>query len=92
MPRSLGCRFFMNKNRERIKAENPEASFGELGKLAGAALEAMDAEAKAEYGAPRVPPNLSPPFRAVPPPPSTQLLLHLVSNWEVSNWERSAGW
>ena len=39
----------MNGNRERIKAENPEATFGELGRFAGAAWKEMDSEAKAEY-------------------------------------------
>ncbi|KAL1523516.1 hypothetical protein AB1Y20_018453 [Prymnesium parvum] len=41
--------FFMNKNRERIKAENPTATFGDLGKLAGAQWKEMNAEAREEY-------------------------------------------
>lgn len=41
--------FFMNRNREKIKEANPEASFGDLGRLAGAQWKEMDAEGKSEY-------------------------------------------
>jgi len=43
--------YFMNANRETIKQENPEATFGELGKLAGAKWKEMDAEARERYEA-----------------------------------------
>jgi hypothetical protein len=38
--------FFSQDWRERIKTENPEASFGEIGKLLGAKWKEMDAEEK----------------------------------------------
>jgi len=41
--------FFSQDWRERIKAENPEAGFGELGKLLGAKWKEMDDEEKKPY-------------------------------------------
>ncbi|KZV88554.1 hypothetical protein EXIGLDRAFT_722601 [Exidia glandulosa HHB12029] len=41
--------FFVADWRERIKEENPEASFGELGKLLGAKWKEMDDEEKTPY-------------------------------------------
>ena len=41
--------FFSNAMRETIKAENPEASFGELGKIAGQKWKEMDDASKEPY-------------------------------------------
>jgi len=41
--------FFAEAMRDQLKAENPEASFGELGKLTGAKWKEIDAESKVEY-------------------------------------------
>ena len=41
--------FFSSAERERVKAENPEASFGELGKILGARWKEMDDEAREPY-------------------------------------------
>ncbi|KXN85193.1 Non-histone chromosomal protein 6 [Leucoagaricus sp. SymC.cos] len=41
--------FFSQDWRERIKAENPDASFGEVGKLLGAKWKEMDEEEKKPY-------------------------------------------
>ena len=41
--------FFSNAMRETIKAENPEASFGELGKILGARWKEMDDAAREPY-------------------------------------------
>ena len=41
--------FFFKENRERIKSENPEAEFGEIGKLIGAEWKALDEDQKAVY-------------------------------------------
>jgi len=41
--------FFAKDNRARIKAENPGATFGEIGKAVGAAWNAMDAEERVPY-------------------------------------------
>ena len=40
---------FFSSERERVKAENPEASFGELGKILGARWKEMDDEAREPY-------------------------------------------
>jgi len=41
--------FFSQAKRESVKEENPDASFGELGKLLGQAWKAMDDESKKEF-------------------------------------------
>jgi len=41
--------FFSQDWRERIKAENPEASFGEVGKLLGAKWKELEEEEKKPY-------------------------------------------
>ncbi|KAF9445033.1 hypothetical protein P691DRAFT_762868 [Macrolepiota fuliginosa MF-IS2] len=41
--------FFSQDWRERIKAENPDAGFGEVGKLLGAKWKEMDDEEKKPY-------------------------------------------
>ncbi|KAH9976870.1 HMG-box [Lactifluus volemus] len=41
--------FFSQDWRERIKAENPDASFGEVGKLLGAKWKELDDEEKRPY-------------------------------------------
>jgi len=41
--------FFSQDWRERIKAENPDAGFGEIGKLLGAKWKEMDDEDKKPY-------------------------------------------
>ncbi|KAJ7737913.1 high mobility group box domain-containing protein [Mycena maculata] len=41
--------FFSQDWRERIKAENPEAGFGEVGKLLGAKWKELDDEEKKPY-------------------------------------------
>ncbi|KAF9649583.1 hypothetical protein BDM02DRAFT_3094565, partial [Thelephora ganbajun] len=41
--------FFSQDWRERIKAENPDAGFGEIGKLLGAKWKEMDDEEKKPY-------------------------------------------
>ncbi|KAI9461929.1 high mobility group box domain-containing protein [Lactarius psammicola] len=41
--------FFSQDWRERIKAENPDASFGEVGKLLGAKWKELDEEEKKPY-------------------------------------------
>ena len=41
--------FFSQDWRERIKAENPEAGFGEVGKLLGAKWKELDEEEKKPY-------------------------------------------
>ncbi|EKM76234.1 hypothetical protein AGABI1DRAFT_16670, partial [Agaricus bisporus var. burnettii JB137-S8] len=41
--------FFSQDWRERIKTENPEAGFGEVGKLLGAKWKEMDEEEKKPY-------------------------------------------
>ncbi|ESK98285.1 nucleosome binding protein [Moniliophthora roreri MCA 2997] len=41
--------FFSQDWRERIKAENPDASFGEVGKLLGAKWKELDDEEKKPY-------------------------------------------
>jgi len=41
--------FFSQDWRERIKAENPDAGFGEIGKLLGAKWKEMDEEDKKPY-------------------------------------------
>jgi len=41
--------FFSQDWRERIKAENPDAGFGELGKLLGAKWKELDEEEKKPY-------------------------------------------
>ena len=41
--------FFSSAERERVKAENPEASFGELGKILGARWKEMDDAAREPY-------------------------------------------
>jgi len=50
-PKKPSSAFFMfsKKNRAQIKTDNPAATFGELGKLVGAAWGALDAEGKKEY-------------------------------------------
>jgi hypothetical protein len=40
---------YFKENRERIKSENPDAEFGEIGKLIGAAWKALDEDEKAVY-------------------------------------------
>merc|ERR1719199_1281098 len=40
---------FMKENRARIKAENPDATFGELGKLGGEAWGALTTAEKKPY-------------------------------------------
>ena len=40
---------FMNGERDRIKTENPAASFGELGKIAGQKWKEMDDASKEPY-------------------------------------------
>lgn len=42
---------FANETRSTIKANNPEATFGQLGKLAGMAWQALSPEEKMEYTA-----------------------------------------
>ena len=42
---------FANESRGRIKRDNPDASFGQLGKLAGAEWRALSTEDKSEYTA-----------------------------------------
>ncbi|KAL1662825.1 high mobility group box domain-containing protein [Schizophyllum commune] len=41
--------FFSQDWRERVKAENPDASFGELGKILGAKWKEMDDDEKKPY-------------------------------------------
>lgn len=41
--------FFFKENRERIKTANPDAEFGEIGKLIGAEWKALDKDQKAVY-------------------------------------------
>jgi len=41
--------FFSQEWREILKTENPDASFGELGKLLGAKWKELDAESKQPY-------------------------------------------
>jgi hypothetical protein len=41
--------FFFKENRERIKSENPDAEFGEIGKLIGAEWKALEEDQKAVY-------------------------------------------
>ncbi|TBU38850.1 high mobility group box domain-containing protein [Dichomitus squalens] len=41
--------FFSQDWRERIKAENPDAGFGEIGKLLGAKWKELDDEEKKPY-------------------------------------------
>jgi len=41
--------FFSQDWRERVKAENPDASFGEIGKLLGARWKELDDEEKKPY-------------------------------------------
>lgn len=41
--------FFSTENRPVIKAQNPDATFGDLGKLVGAAWKKADKETKAKY-------------------------------------------
>ncbi|GKY96421.1 hypothetical protein MPSEU_000601600 [Mayamaea pseudoterrestris] len=41
--------FFTNENRGRIKEENPDAEFGQLGKLAGAEWKSLSSEDKEKY-------------------------------------------
>lgn len=41
--------FFFKENRERIKSENPDAEFGEIGKLIGAEWKALEQTEKAVY-------------------------------------------
>lgn len=41
--------FFFKENRERIKSENPDAEFGEIGKLIGAEWKALDSDEKNKY-------------------------------------------
>lgn len=40
---------FCDTNREQLKAENPEASFGEVAKLLGAAWKEASADEKATF-------------------------------------------
>ncbi|KAG1445827.1 hypothetical protein G6F56_009775 [Rhizopus delemar] len=41
--------FFSKENRNTVKEENPEATFGELGKILGAKWKAMDEKEKEPY-------------------------------------------
>ncbi|KAI0689375.1 high mobility group box domain-containing protein, partial [Cytidiella melzeri] len=41
--------FFSQDWRERVKAENPDAGFGEIGKLLGARWKELDDEEKKPY-------------------------------------------
>ncbi|KIO20508.1 hypothetical protein M407DRAFT_81488, partial [Tulasnella calospora MUT 4182] len=41
--------YFCKDWRDRVKAENPEASFGEVGKLLGAKWKELDEEEKTNY-------------------------------------------
>lgn len=41
--------YYMQANRERVKAENPDASFGELSKVVGAEWNALPEEARAPF-------------------------------------------
>ncbi|HBS53639.1 MAG TPA: hypothetical protein DD806_06540 [Flavobacterium sp.] len=41
--------FFFKENREKIKSQNPDAEFGEIGKLIGAAWKSLDEDQKAVY-------------------------------------------
>jgi len=41
--------FFSNDNRDKIKAENPGCSFGDVGKFIGLAWGKADATTKAKY-------------------------------------------
>ena len=43
--------YFINEHRDRIKSENPDATFGEIGKLLGAEYKKLSAEDKARYEA-----------------------------------------
>ncbi|CAO3642016.1 unnamed protein product [Cunninghamella blakesleeana] len=40
---------FSKENRERIKSENPDATFGQIGKLLGEAWKNLDDEGKQKY-------------------------------------------
>eukprot|EP00887_Chlorella_sp_A99_P002324 scaffold10.g2324.t1 len=40
---------FMNENREKIKKENPEATFGQIGKIAGEQWKALSDKEKEPY-------------------------------------------
>ncbi|RKP09194.1 Nhp6bp [Thamnocephalis sphaerospora] len=41
--------FFATDNRPRVKEENPDAQFGEIGKILGKEWKAMDEKDKKEY-------------------------------------------
>lgn len=41
--------FFANANRDIVRAENPEASFGDLGRLLGERWKSLSADEKAPY-------------------------------------------